>query len=147
MLGYIYAYPPNKMGAFQVPMRRVHETHNRANADLAAVLQDRERVKKQCEGDLMRLTLRVEQARTEDLAQTTSFNEEKEKSNEFLKVLFCFVLPSFLRIKRKKERKKPTKKIFRRIWQSYMRLCWEWWMERGHWREGVIEKKQHLGMS
>eukprot|EP00906_Rhabdomonas_costata_P013623 RCo019547 len=73
-------------GALTVPMRRVHETHSRANAEMAALLQDRERVRKECEEDLQRLSARLAQCRAEDLAQTTAFNDEKEKSNEYLRL-------------------------------------------------------------
>jgi hypothetical protein len=71
--------------AFKIPLKRVHECHNRANFDISTVLKNHDKVKKRAEQDLHNLVTELEKVNLEDYNATKGFSEEREASNQALK--------------------------------------------------------------
>eukprot|EP01012_Entosiphon_sulcatum_P057170 TRINITY_DN808_c0_g1_i3.p1 TRINITY_DN808_c0_g1~~TRINITY_DN808_c0_g1_i3.p1 ORF type:complete len:605 (+),score=165.93 TRINITY_DN808_c0_g1_i3:50-1864(+) len=71
--------------AFRLPIKRVHEIHNKANLDIANILKQKERLKARAQADLQRLVAEVERTNMADYTAAKTAAEEKEKSNYYLK--------------------------------------------------------------
>eukprot|EP01006_Ploeotia_vitrea_P018165 TRINITY_DN49435_c0_g1_i1.p1 TRINITY_DN49435_c0_g1~~TRINITY_DN49435_c0_g1_i1.p1 ORF type:complete len:674 (-),score=116.86 TRINITY_DN49435_c0_g1_i1:1333-3156(-) len=71
--------------AFKIPIKRVHETHNKANIDISNILKKKERLRKRAEDDLGRLLNELEKVNLEDYNATKHYVDDKEKSSFLLK--------------------------------------------------------------
>ena len=70
---------------FKEPLKRVHEVHAAANADIHALLRENETLKSRCEVDLASLTTEIERVNLEDYNETKANQNAIEKLNNMFK--------------------------------------------------------------
>eukprot|EP00755_Sulcionema_specki_P014397 Sspe_Gene.56527::Locus_31101_Transcript_1_1_Confidence_1.000_Length_1162::g.56527::m.56527 len=71
--------------SFQQPLQRVHEVHNKANAEISVLLREKEELKKRCEADLANLNAEVERVNLDDYNATKAHANLMEKSDCVMK--------------------------------------------------------------